>query len=193
MGSFIIVSVITPVEKRPLLNGILSSLYAIAGVFSPLLGGVLTDYASWRWCFYINLSLGSGTEFSILLLFQAQKPTKSPASAVKQLLELDIIGLALFIPGFISLLLVLQWGGAEYPWTNWRIIVLLPVFRALMLAFAAVKYWQQDRAMIPPGLIASRDVWGPVMFAFCLTGSVVIFSYYISLSSIYEYQPQYIK
>ncbi|KAL3470057.1 major facilitator superfamily domain-containing protein [Aspergillus californicus] len=181
VGSFLIVSVITPVEKRPLLNGVLSSLYAIAGVFGPLLGGVLTDYASWRWCFYINLPIGGVTGFSILLLFQAQKPTKSPSSAVKQLLELDIVGLVLFIPGLISLLLVLQWGGAEYPWTNWRIIVLLAVFGALMLAFAAVQYWQQDRATIPPGLIASRDVWGPIMFAFCLTGSVVVFSYYLPI------------
>jgi MFS family permease len=180
VSSFLIVTVIVPVEKRPLYNGILSSLYAISGVFGPLLGGAFTDYASWRWCFYINLPVGGVTGFFILLLFRADKPSKqSPTGAVSQLLELDIIGLVLFIPALISLLLVLQWGGAKYPWDDAHIIALIAVFGVMILAFAAVECWQQDRATIPPGMIRNPDVWGSLLFTFCLSGSVIIFNYYV--------------
>ncbi|KAL2839754.1 major facilitator superfamily-domain-containing protein [Aspergillus pseudoustus] len=182
VGSLLIVSVIIPANKRPLYNGILSSLYATAGVFGPLIGGALTDYASWRWCFYINLPIGGVTGFFILLLFHAARPTKQRhSSAREQLLELDIVGLIMFIPALISLLLALQWGGAEYPWHSWRIILLIIVFGVLILAFAGVEYWQKDRATIPVGLIRRRDVWGTGLFSFFLVGSIVIFTYYLPI------------
>ncbi|KIA75455.1 MFS toxin efflux pump [Aspergillus ustus] len=182
VSSFLIVTIIVPVEKRPLYNGILSSLYAISGVFGPLLGGAFTDYATWRWCFYINLPVGGVTGFFILLLFRADKPTKQwPTGAVSQLLELDIIGLFLFIPALVSLLLVLQWGGSKYPWDDAHIIALIAVFGVTILAFAAVEYWQQDRATIPPSMIRNRDIWGSLLFTFCLSGSVIIFNYYLPI------------
>lgn len=179
VGSYLIVSVIFPVEKRPVYNSILSGIYAIGGVVGPLLGGAFTDYVSWRWCFYINLPLGGITGFFLLLFFRADKPSKSPGRAAEQLLELDIVGLVFFIPGLVSLLLVLQWGGATYPWDSARIIALLVVFGVLMLAFAVVEYWQQERATIPPCLIKNRNVWGSMIFGAGLTGSLIVLYYYV--------------
>jgi MFS family permease len=180
VGSFIIVSVITPLEKRPIYNAILSSIYGIAGVIGPLLGGAFTDYASWRWCFYINLPIGGLTAFFVVLCFRAEKPTRAPARPFQQVLELDIFGLIIFLPAIICLLLALQWGGAKYPWDSWRIITLLVVSGALILAFIAIEYGQQDRAIIPPRLIQSRNVWGSVIFSFGITGAFIVFTYYVS-------------
>lgn len=39
--------------------GPLGAVYAVATVVSPLLGGWLTDAASWRWIFWLNLPLGA--------------------------------------------------------------------------------------------------------------------------------------
>ena len=48
-GSYIIIAVSAPEKQRPALAGLLGSAYAIASVLGPLIGGALTDRASWRW------------------------------------------------------------------------------------------------------------------------------------------------
>lgn len=39
-------------------TGLYGLVFAVSSVLGPVLGGVFSDYASWRWCFYINLPVG---------------------------------------------------------------------------------------------------------------------------------------
>lgn len=56
--AFIIVGVVFPVEKRAQMQGLISSVWGIAGILGPVGGGVIAEYWSWRWIFWINLPLG---------------------------------------------------------------------------------------------------------------------------------------
>jgi hypothetical protein len=62
-GALIILAYSVPLEQRPMYSGFIGSMYGIASVSGPLLGGVFTDKATWRWCFYINLPIVS--QFSL--------------------------------------------------------------------------------------------------------------------------------
>ena len=41
-------------EQKKFIAGLVGVVLAIAGVLGPILGGILTEYASWRWVFWIK-------------------------------------------------------------------------------------------------------------------------------------------
>lgn len=51
---FVIVGKISTVEKIGLYTGILSSVFALACLLGPILGGVIIDNTTWRWVFFLK-------------------------------------------------------------------------------------------------------------------------------------------
>ena len=56
-GSLMIGARLVPLSQRPLYMSIIMSMYGVASVAGPTLGGVLTDSErlTWRFCFWLNL------------------------------------------------------------------------------------------------------------------------------------------
>lgn len=179
-GSLLIIAETIPLSKRALYTGLLTAVFGVAGVAGPLLGGAFTDYVSWRWCFYINLPLGGVTAVFISFFFGAKEPIKQTNGLADRLSQLDLISMSVFLPGTICLLLAIQWGGSEYEWSSGTIIGLFVAFGILISVFIALQYWRQERATVPPQLISNRNVWGSAAFAFCMTSSMMVLTYYVS-------------
>lgn len=179
-GSMLIIAQTMPLERRPICTGLLGGLYGIAGVAGPLMGGAFTEYVTWRWCFYINIPLGAVTALFILCFFKAPKPIKKTSSIREQLAQLDLLGLLFFIPAIVCVLLALQWGGTQYPWRSGRIIGLFVTFGVLILIFIVIQWKKQETATIIPRLVKNRDVSGAAFYCLCLTGSFIVFTYYVS-------------
>jgi hypothetical protein len=72
------------------------------------------DKLSWRWCFYINLPIGAFTIFTIAFILHVPSASSTKLPLRKQLAQLDLLGVACFLPCIISLILALQWGGSTY-------------------------------------------------------------------------------
>jgi hypothetical protein len=181
-GALIILAYSVPLNRRPAFTGMIGSMYGIASVAGPLLGGVFTDKVTWRWCFYINLPIGAITIFVIALFFpDPQRKTVKDEPWSVRIWQFDPIGTSLFMPAIICLLLALQWGGTTYAWSNGRIIALFVLFGVLISAFLFVQYKQQDHATVPPRIIKKRTVWASAVFAFATGAAFLASVYYLPI------------
>ncbi|KAH8659850.1 major facilitator superfamily-domain-containing protein [Xylariales sp. PMI_506] len=181
-GAMITISLSTAPKRRPFYTGLLGSVYGIAAVCGPLIGGAFTDKVSWRWCFYINLPVGGISAFIIFLLFHAPTSAKPPATTIREkMLQMDLGGAVLMMGLLISFILALQYAGETLPWRSSTVIGLLVGFVVIAIAFVAWEIHLGERAMIVPRLLWQRSVGVPVTYQFFFASSYFIILYYLPI------------
>jgi EmrB/QacA subfamily drug resistance transporter len=127
-----IIGDIFPPAERGKWQGLNMSMYAIATVAGPLLGGWMTDSFSWRWVFFINVPIG----IIAVIVIATNMPSLICQTADR---SIDFLGAGLITLGLVPLLLALVWGGGEYEWGSWQIIVLLVVAVIAFTIFALIE------------------------------------------------------
>ncbi|KAI0390137.1 major facilitator superfamily transporter [Xylariaceae sp. FL0594] len=157
-GSLVIVATIVPPEKAPAFQSINAATFGVASAVAPVIGGAFTDYVTWRWCFYINLPIGAVSGALVLFVLKIKPPKHEPASFAKVLWSLDLLGLVFFLPSIVSFLLAMQWGGIEYSWSDWRVIVVLVFFAVLFVAFLVDQALMGANATIPARFAKQRTI-----------------------------------
>ena len=113
-------------------------------VFGPTIGGLITDNASWRWIFLINIPVGL---ISLLLVSLMVHEPKALHDRRKRRMEargpIDLPGFALVALGLGCLQVVIDRGQQE-DWFSSPLICALAVTAAL--ALAALVWWELRRA-----------------------------------------------
>jgi len=145
------------------------------------MGGAFTDRLTWRWCFYINLPFGGVTAAFIIFFLPALKQRMKKRTIMEQIAQFDLLGTICFLPGVITLLLALQWGGSTYPWHNGRVIALFIISGLLLISFVVIQIWKQEQATVPPRVFKNRNVWGSAWFGGCLGAAFFILIFYIPI------------
>ncbi|KAI0974607.1 MFS general substrate transporter [Xylaria arbuscula] len=180
-GVTIIMITMVPLRKRPMFQGLFGTIFGLASVLGPLVGGALTDAITWRWCFYINLPIGAVAALCLIFILRPSKPQHPPATIWEQIRRLDPLGTFFFVPSIVTLLIALQWGGSTYAWSNWRIILLFILFGLLLFAFGAVQVYMPKTATVPVRIIRRRSILAATIFMFALAGSFLMAIYYLPL------------
>ncbi len=118
-----------PPDKR----GLAFSIYGITAVcapaIGPTLGGWLTDTASWRWIFLINLPVGI---FAMLLVLRLVEDPPHVIRRKVSEIKLDYIGFSLLALGVGALQIMLD-KGQEDDWFASHFISTLGIIAAVSL------------------------------------------------------------
>ena len=140
-------------------TGCIASMIGLSNVAGPLLGGVLTQKSSWRWCFWINLPLGAITALILIFFFRPNDRPTTKLPLKEKIKHLDVPGLFLFVPAVIMLLLALQWGGHTHPWKSATVIGLIIGFGLMTIIFGVWQWYAKDEASIPLRVLGQRNVY----------------------------------
>jgi EmrB/QacA subfamily drug resistance transporter len=147
VGAQAIIADIVPPRERGRYMGLIGSVFAVASVAGPLLGGFLVDNLSWRWVFYVNLPVGALAIVVVLTRLHLHTPT------IRH--KIDVLGTALLSAGVASLILVTTWGGSQYAWGSKPIVGLAVAGVALLVTFV---WWEMrtPEPILPLNLFKSR-------------------------------------
>ena len=147
VGAQAIIADIVPPRERGRYMGLIGSVFAVASVAGPLLGGFFVDNLSWRWVFYVNMPVGALAVLIVLTRLHLHTPT------VRH--RIDILGATLLSAGVAALIMVTTWGGSEYAWGS-PVIVALAV--AGVIALGVFVWWElrAPEPILPLNLFRSR-------------------------------------
>lgn len=125
--AFTAVGDLFPPRERGKWQGIMSSVFGLASVFGPTLGGYIVDHFHWHWVFWIFLPFGLVAFAAIYFLF--------PSVQRKEKESIDYTGSLLLTITVVPLLLSFTWAGNQYEWLSPEIIGLFGVTIVAFILF----------------------------------------------------------
>jgi EmrB/QacA subfamily drug resistance transporter len=155
-----------PPEQRGLALGVWSAISGIGVAAGPLVGGALTQAASWHLIFWVNVPIGLAlVPFAGALLAESRGEVK----------HLDLPGLALVSGGLFGLVFGLV-RSQSLGWGSTEVLVSLTAGAVLLVAFI-VQELRTDEPMLPMEFFRNRG--------FAVTNTISLAMYFGMFGSIF--------
>ena len=149
--------------------GVFAAMAASGGALGLLLGGVLTDYASWRWALIINVPIGA-----IVLLLTPRVLNESQGTGTK----LDLPG-AISVTAGMSTLVYGLTKAADDGWGSTTTVVTLGIAAALLVAFVVIEL-RSEHPLMPFRIFANRNRTGAYLIMLFLAGALFTTFYFLA-------------
>lgn len=133
---FAIIGDVFEIEQRAKVQGWLSTVWGIASLIGPFIGGFLIENLSWNWIFFINVPFGL---LSIILL---KKNLKEIFGDKKP--KIDYLGIVIFTLAILSFLYGVLIGGEKYGWISSISIISFFITVCLLIIFYFVEKRAED-------------------------------------------------
>jgi EmrB/QacA subfamily drug resistance transporter len=176
VGAQAIIGDVVPPRERGKYQGMMGGIFALASIGGPLIGGFLTDSASWRWIFYINVPLGA-----VALVVTS---TALPSTIRRVSHRIDWAGAGLLAAGTTAFILLTTWGGTQFDWLSAPIIALAVGGTVFIGTFVFVER-RVAEPIIPPRLFRNSvfNVASGVGFVigFAMFGAIVFLPLFLQL------------
>lgn len=160
-------------EEQGYAIGLLIGAVASGNVLGPIVSGVVAGLGEWRWFFYLNLLLGLVSALLVLRFITAERPERTEE-------RIDFAGMIMLSLAVLALLYALD-VGADWGWSDWRILALFVAAAVLFALFPALETRVRD-PLVPPPMLRNRQF----LLALALNGLVVPAFFLLFL-----YIPQY--
>jgi EmrB/QacA subfamily drug resistance transporter len=147
------------VEERARVQGYIASVWGISAVVGPTLGGVFSEYVSWRWIFFVNLPVGALATWMLWRGFHE--------AVERRRHQFDVLGAVLLTVGCSLLILGLLEGGVAWDWTSAVSIAVFAVGLVALVGFVLVErraaepvlpLWVFSRRVLVGGNLASMAI-----------------------------------
>ncbi|MFI6900395.1 MFS transporter [Nonomuraea sp. NPDC050394] len=153
--------------------GVWSATNAAGGALGVLIGGLLTEYASWRWVMFVNVPMAAG---ALALAWRGVAAGPAPVRTGRP----DVLGAVLATAG-VTLLVFGIVRTEHHAWTSPATVTTLAVAIALLIAFVRVELTTRREPLIRLGLFANRSVLGANLFSLLIGGAMAASFYFASL------------
>jgi EmrB/QacA subfamily drug resistance transporter len=133
-------------RERGRYQGYVASMWGIAAVSGPLVGGTLTEAISWRWIFYVNLPLG------LVALGVVVKTLGGTRSGEHRI---DYAGALMLGLSLAAILIACAWSGTTYPMGSAQVIGPFVAGLLGLVVFALIER-RASEPIIPITLLRNR-------------------------------------
>lgn len=135
------------VQERSQVQGYIAAVWGASSVLGPLVGGLVLEYASWRWVFLVNLPIGLAAAAMVARRFTEEVRRREH--------RIDLSGAALLVLGCSLLILGLLEGGVAWAWTGPLGIGVLGGAVLLLAVFVLVEL-RVEEPLLPVRALARR-------------------------------------
>jgi EmrB/QacA subfamily drug resistance transporter len=153
--------------------GVYAAMSGGGGAVGLLLGGILTDYVSWRWIFFVNVPIAA------LVLFLAPRALNESQTAPG---KLDVPGALTATGGMLSLVYGVS-NASNHSWTTLSTIVPLALAVVLLAAFIGIET-RTSAPLMPLHIFANRNRSAAYAVMLCI--GTAVFSMFFFLTQFLQ-------